>query len=95
MGSSIGSKATPIIEMASGVPTGPLGDCARYVYSSMTPVTAASSSTKKAMNTERPALMAIESTRRLASISQSRARLSSTCSCSRSRSRHSSQHSTE
>ena len=30
MGSSIGSKATPIIGMASGVPTGPLGDCARY-----------------------------------------------------------------
>ena len=58
--SSIGSKATPI-GMASGVPTGPLGDCARYANSSMTPVTAASSSTTKAMSTKRPALMAIES----------------------------------
>jgi len=75
MGSSIGSKATPIIEMASGVPTGPLGDCARYVYSSMTPVTAASSSTKKDMNTERPALMAIESARRLPRAAEPRTRL--------------------
>jgi len=60
-GSSIGSKATPIIGMGSGVPTGPLGDRARYPNSSMTPVTTASSSTKKAMSTKRPALMAIES----------------------------------